>query len=67
MMAALVYFLPVELLVEEVVVEGPPPLVRQVRQTMEATVVLALSSPSQAPPSHTLEEAGVRPLPMSVP
>jgi hypothetical protein len=48
------------LLVVAVVVEGPLPLVHQVRQVMEATVVLAPSSPSQAPPPHTLGEVGVR-------
>jgi hypothetical protein len=57
-MAALVYFLPVMSLVVEVVAEGPPPLVRQVWISTEAAAVLASPSPSQAPPPHTLEEAG---------
>jgi hypothetical protein len=43
-----------------VVAEGPPPLVRQVRQSLEAMAVLAPSSPSQAPPPHMLEEAGAQ-------
>jgi hypothetical protein len=43
-----------------VVAEEPPPLVHQVRLSLEAMVVLAPSSPSQARPPRMLEEAGVQ-------
>jgi hypothetical protein len=45
--------------VVEVVVEGPPPLVRQVVFLLEAMAVQAPHSPSQARPPHTLGEVGV--------
>jgi hypothetical protein len=52
-MAALVSpWIPEGLLVGVGVAEGRPPLVRQVRLLLEAMVVLAPSSPSQAPPPH---------------
>jgi hypothetical protein len=66
-MAALVSFSRVGFLVVEVVAEGPPPLVHQVRQSLEVMVVLARSSPSQASPPHTVEEVGGQHLQVWVP
>jgi hypothetical protein len=63
-MAALVYH-PVVILVVEVVGVGRPPLVQTLLATLEATVVLALSSPSQAPLLRSRGEVGDGPMMVS--